>query len=577
MQEFADLVIINASVHVMDPAEPGRLEDAVAVKDGRIMGLGRQLADRATGPHTEVVDAAGAAVIPGINDAHLHFVSAAMAAFGYVRVDASVAPDWAAVVHHVNQAEVGEDGWIRAHGWDEVLLGPAAGYLLDSRPGVPVVAFDSTGHQLLANREALHRAGITAATPDVDGGVVVRDAAGHPTGLLQDGAMGLLSRAMPPVPDATLRPAVLQLQQQLHALGITSLTDPGLGPASAGLMDGAGSTAALELLGDLAISGELTLRTNVLMLFAGTGGANAQAIDDGLRSGLERSYTRRGIDPEQLRIAGVKIFADGIPRSGTAWMSEPYGQACSHGSLVIQGANDDQRVAELHTILGLINDAGLQAGIHATGDAATTVAVEAIIAAQGGVAAGGSVEPGNRHYIIHGSFSDTSTLATMAAHRIGYSTNPLIRQEAGDMMRQVLGSDRFSQHQPLRSAIEAGVHFTIASDAPVTSFDWRRTVVAAVRRGTRSTAGNPADPERITGLQALASMTNGAAWQDHAEHFKGSLLPGMAADLCLLSTPWPDDGQIERLLDTGITLTLSGGRLVHQLVSQHHPNRSIHS
>ncbi|WP_091468315.1 amidohydrolase [Paenarthrobacter nitroguajacolicus] len=566
MEDFADLVIMNASIHTMDPAASHHVSDAVAVKDGRVAALGNNDVSQLIGPSTRVIDAAGGAVIPGINDAHLHFVSAAMAAFGYVRLEPAVAPDWGAVVDVVEAAPAGDDGWVRAHGWDEALLGPAQGFLLEARPDTPVVAFDSTGHQLLANREALRRAGIDAATPDVHGGVVERTADGNPTGLLQDGAMELLSRAMPPVPASTLRPALLALQEHLHSLGITSLTDPGLGPASAGLMDGTGSTAALELLGDLAAEDELTLRISVLMLFAGTGGANADAVKAGLRSGLAATYLNRGINPEQLRIAGVKIFADGIPRSGTAWMSEPYGKACTHGSLVIQGATDAQRVAELHKILGLINEAGLQAGVHATGDAATAAAVEAIIAADES-AEGRPASSGNRHYIIHGAFGDHGTLHTMASHGIGYSTNPLIRQEAGDIMRQVLGEERFSRHQPLKSAVGAGVHVNLASDAPVTSTDWRRTVVAAVRRATRSQPGSPRDPERITGLQALAAMTIHAAWQDHAEHFKGALTPGMAADLCLLSNPWPVDEEIEKLLDTEVRLTLSGGRTVHQSTS----------
>lgn len=561
MQEFADLVIINAGVHTMDPGDPGRVSDALAVKNGLVSGLGRAHVDAMTGPATIVVDAAGGALIPGINDAHLHFISAAMASFGYVRLDASTAPDWSAVVDVIETAPVGADGWIRAHGWDEVTLGPATGQLLDVRPGIPVVAFDQTGHQLLANREALRLAGVSAATPDAGGGVLVRAADGSPTGLLQDGAMALVSKVMPPVPEETLRPALLRMQEQLHSLGITSLTDPGLGPASAGLMDGAGSTAALALLGDLAVEELLTLRINVLMLFAGTGGATASAVEEGLGSGLAEACSSRGIDSRQLRIAGVKVFADGIPRSGTAWMSEPYGKACTHGQLVIQGNSDAERVAELHRILRLIDGAGLQAGIHATGDAATGAAVEAILAA-------GDVAGDRRHYIIHGAFSDTTTLSTMADHGIGYSTNPLIRSEAGDIMRRVLGEERFARHQPLRSALDAGVCFNLASDAPVTSPDWRRTIVAAVRRGTASTPGDPNDPERITGLQALASMTSKAAWQDHAEHFKGSLLPGMAADLCLLSDPWPGDGDIETLPGARITLTVAGGRIVHQAATE---------
>ncbi|BCW07104.1 amidohydrolase family protein [Arthrobacter sp. NtRootA1] len=134
MQELADLVIVNASVHTMDPAKPDRMSDALAIRDGRILAIGSTDTARAIGPNTVVVDAAGGALIPAINDAHLHFVSAAMAAFGYVRLDPSIAPDWAAVVEIINSAPAGEDGWVRAHGWDEALLGPASGYLLDCRP-----------------------------------------------------------------------------------------------------------------------------------------------------------------------------------------------------------------------------------------------------------------------------------------------------------------------------------------------------------------------------------------------------------------------------------------------------------
>jgi predicted amidohydrolase YtcJ len=418
-----------------------------------------------------------------------------------------------------------------------------------------VVAFDATGHQLAANREALRRAGLEKTLADPPGGVVGRDGRGELTGLLQDGAMELLNHALPPIPRVTLRDAMLSMQRRLHAQGITSLTEPGLGPASAGLLDGSGSTDALRLLGDLALAGDLTLRTTVLMLFAGTGGADALAVDAGLRSGLASEYADRGIDPTLLRIAGVKVFADGIPRSGTAWMAEPYGDHCTRGSLVVVGRSEEERVEELGHILRLIDAAGLQAGIHATGDAATETAVDALAK---------WTNPARRHYIIHGAFSRSETLPLMAGHGIGYSTNPLIRHGAGDAMRHLLGEERFSRHQPLHSAAEAGLRFSLASDAPVASTDWRETVVAAVRRGTRTRPGEPDDPERIGGRRALAAMTADAAWQDHAEDFKGRLIPGMAADLCVLSRPWPEDDAIEDLLDTEIVLTLAGGRPVHE-------------
>ncbi|WP_275092530.1 amidohydrolase [Sinomonas gamaensis] len=369
MTADAEVAIVNADVLTMDASAPQA--DAVAIAAGRVTAVGSDEVGTAIGPATTVVDAKGGAVLPGINDAHLHFTAASMAAFGYVSVDAAAAPSWAQVAASLERAEPGDDGWIRARGWDDVLIGPAQGQLLDVRPGVPVIAFDATGHQLVANRDALERAGLTRGIQAPEGGVVGRDADGELTGVFQDGAMELLNRALPPIPQRTLREAMLAMQRRLHALGITSLTEPGLGPASAGLLDGSGSVAALRLLGDLAEAGELTLRTTVLLLFAGTGGADAAAVEAGLNSGLAREYSDRGLDSALVRIAGVKVFADGIPRSGTAWMTEPYGDHCTRGSLVVVGRSEAERVEELARILELIDAAGLQAGIHATGDAAT--------------------------------------------------------------------------------------------------------------------------------------------------------------------------------------------------------------
>ncbi|KHL04896.1 amidohydrolase [Sinomonas humi] len=557
MTPSAELAIVNADVLTMAAHGQGAsASDAVAVASGRILAVGKDAVPEVIGPDTTVIDARGGAVVPGINDSHLHFTAAAMAAFGYIPVDPAAAPDWTALASVIERAQPGEDGWIRARGWDDALIGPATGQLLSVRPEVPVVAFDATGHRLVVNREALRRVGVTSSTAPPIGGVIGRDADGELTGLLQDGAMELVNAALPPVPRSVLRDAMLAMQRHLHAQGITSLTEPGLGPASAGLLDGSGSTAALRLLGDLALARDLTLRTTVLLLFSGTGGADAASVEAGLASGLAAEYSDRGIDPALLRIAGVKVFADGIPRSGTAWMAEPYGDHCTRGSLVVVGRSEEERVAELGRILEVIDRAGLQAGIHATGDAATEAAVEALIR--------GTDAASRRHYIIHGAFSSHRTIERMAASGIGYSTNPLIRHGAGEAMRRLLGEERFGRHQPLRSASKAGVRFTLASDAPVASTDWRETVIAAVRRGTRATPGADRDPERISGRQALRAMTADASWQDHAEHLKGRIAPGMAADLCILSHPWPNDDVIEDLLESDIVLTLAAGLPVHE-------------
>ncbi|GAA3677940.1 amidohydrolase [Arthrobacter ginkgonis] len=556
----ADLVVANGTLPDAVGAEAGRVNVAVAA--GRILAVGGEAVLALAGPGTRVIDADGGAVLPGINDAHLHFIASSMVRFGYLPIGTGSAGSWAEVTGTIERTPAAADGWIRAHGWDELVLGPGgAEALLDCRPGTPVVAFDQTGHQLLANRTALDLAGITAATPDPAGGIIERLADGSPTGRLVDGAMELITRVLPDVPAAVLRDAALRFQGVLHSQGITSLTEPGLGPGAGGLLDGSCTSAALEMLGDMAAAGELTLRINALLLFAGTGGISADTVRRGLESGLHRTFRDRGIDEHLLRIAGVKVFADGTPRSGTAWMTKPYGHACTHGSLVVAGDTDAERVAELDEIIRLVHDAGLQAGIHATGDAATEAAVGAVARAQ-------AARPGrNRHYIIHGSFPSNDFLGQLAAHDVGYSTNPMIRYGGGDALTRILGPERFRRHQPLRSAARAGVHFNIASDSPVTTTDWRRPVLASVARHTADHHGPVDDGEGLDLLQALGAMTSQPAWQDHAETFKGAVRPGMAADLCVLDGPWPDGREPEALLDRNVAWTVSGGRIVHEPAS----------
>lgn len=550
----ADLVVANGHV----AAEPGGTPaTAVAVRDGRILAVGGAEVTESVQPGTRVIDADGGAILPGINDAHLHFVASAMVRFGYLDIGKRTASSWQEVAARLAAAVPGEDGWVRAHGWDEVILGRGgAEVLLALRPGTPVVVFDQTGHQLLANRTAMAAAGVPESPAVPAGGVIGRTGDGGPNGLFVDAAMELITTAMPPVPPETMRAAVQKFQSLLHSQGITSLTEPGLGPGGAGLLNGTCTTPSLELLGSMAEAGELSLRINTLLLFAGTGGVTAEAVRRGLDSGLQHLYSDRGIDPRMLRIAGVKVFADGTPRSGTAWMSEPYGEECSHGSLVVAGGSDDERIAELNEIVRLIHAAGLQAGIHATGDAATEAAVDAIIAAQ--------AEDGRdaRHYIIHGAFRSNESLPKLAAHRIGYSTNPSIRAAGGDMIRRLLGEERFGRHQPLGSAFRSGVQLNIASDSPVTDTDWRATMAAAVSRATVHSPGRPDDPEGITTGQALLAMTSLPAWQDHAEHYKGRLLPGMAADICVLDGPWPENA--DELAERRTAWTVAGGDVVHE-------------
>ncbi|MCY1159341.1 MAG: amidohydrolase [Citricoccus sp.] len=571
MADGADLYIHGADLPtVVQDGRSNVLWDAITVSEGKITAVGPASDLRAlVGPRTQVVDAAGGALIPGINDAHLHFTVLASILYSCIDISAAHCSSWNEVAQRIRDAAAERPVVVKAHGWDEFRLGPGGPEMLAALGvDVPVVAFDQTGHQLLANEKLLRAASVTASTPDPSGGLIGRRADGTPNGLFVDAAMELPIRAIPVPSPEELRRVQVQCQSLLHSWGITSLTEPGLGPGGAGLLDGSPTTGALESLATLAEADELALRINVLMLFAGTGGISSESVRNGLASGLPQLLADRAIDPLLLRIGGVKVFADGTPRSGTAWMSAPYGTECSHGQLVVAGTSDEERIAELNEIIALVHEAGFQAGVHATGDATTMAVVDAVAAAQQAGPAhrrpGAGGDP--RHYVIHGAFAGAQAprqLARMAAHGVGYCTNPLIRFGGGASLERLLGPERFAWHQPLASASTAGVKFTATSDAPVTSADWRGEIIAMVTRTTRDHDFPVHPAEQITSREALAAMTSTAAWQDHAETVKGTLSAGQLADLCLMERPWPAEHEIQDLASNPVRSTWLGGRLVH--------------
>lgn len=560
----ADLVLRGGDILTFADWTPGATvapARALAIRGGEVAAVGAD-AERLIGPGTEVIELDGRTVIPGLNDTHLHLVCFAMARFGLRDVSPTVIGDWAGLVSVLTPDAVGADGWIRAQGWDAAQLGrPGTAADVDTAlaangiPDTPTVLFDRTGHQLLAGTAALEALAITAATEDPPGGVIVRDAVGAPTGVFSDAATALVLGAMPPVPADTLVGVLRQAQQELNALGFTSVTDPGIGTGSATLFDGSASPYALEAIRMLARAGELTLRTTVLLTFAGTGGESVDTVRTGLAGPLPRALD--DCDPRWTRIAGVKVFADGIQRSGTAWHREPYGPEHRTGQLAVAGTTDAERVATLHGILLEIGEAGLQTGVHATGDAAADAVVAGLLALH-------PAQRASRPYLIHGDFLPADGMPGLAAAAIGWTANPVISRMVCGIGLELLGPERQAVRQPLGSALRAGVTVTLSSDAPVVDPDWREAIVVAVERSQVDGIPHPDSPEALSTTDALAMMTVTAAQLDGTGAFKGRLAPGCAADLVVLDGPWPDAARVRDLRDRRADLTMVGGRIVHR-------------
>ncbi|GHG06743.1 amidohydrolase [Streptomyces hydrogenans] len=563
MGTYADLVFVGGRVVTVD-AEFSVVE-ALAVTGSVISAVGtREDVAALIGPDTRVVDLEGATLLPGINDSHLHGCAFGMASpplsveVGHSAVS-SLAEVAGAVREAVGRASAGQ--WITGHGWDTGYLAecvadpsrhPARGDLDAVSPDHPVVLYSFSGHATWVNSKALELIGIDRHTVAPPGGAVVTDEAGEPTGLLHEGAQALVQNALPPLDRQERTDAIKSALATLARLGVTSYTEPGLGPGGDGIMRGALGTETLEVYRRLLADGELTARVGVLLLptgMAGTAEEFARTLDALDVAGED--------DPRRLAIHGVKVFADGIVPNKTAWMHEPYvGGGC--GSLCVGGDLDDDRIAEIGAMIRHAHAAGHQLGVHATGDRAIDTVTDAFAAA-----AAAHPRDDARHYVIHGDFLTPHAMKVLAAHDYGVNMNPTIKWTVADMEEEFVGAGRAAYAWPYRDALDAGVRVASGSDAPVTHPDWRQGVATMVLRESKA-AGRVSGPEqRIALAEAIRTYTIDAAWQDFADDWKGSLETGKVADLCVV------EGDLlgadpHTIPDMPVVLTVLDGRVVYE-------------
>ncbi|MFF2502646.1 amidohydrolase [Streptomyces sp. NPDC058067] len=537
MSETADLILTGGDVLTVDDAFS--VAQAVAVRGDRILAVGSSADIQAlAGPDTRTIDLAGRTVLPGINDSHLHG-----ATWGLTRppfalgVGHPAVRSIADIAEAVRQAAAGTPygEWITGLGWDvgylaECVADPARRPhrrdLDAAAPDHAVCLTDFSGHMTWANSKALELAGIKRGTTPPAGGVIETDADGEPTGILKEAAQAAVQELVPPATVAQRKAAIRSAVAALHAEGITSYTEPGLGPGGTRILGGGLGTDTLRAYVELARAGELASRVSVLLLPAPMGGSAAD-VHAGL-AGLADLAVPDDVDAGRLAVIGVKVFADGVPPNETAWMRDPY-LAGGHGALCVHGADAGLQQAELAEMVRIAHTAGYQLGVHVTGDRAIDAVVDAFVAADAA-----HPRPDARHYVIHGDFVSARSLAALAAHGYGVNMNPAIKWTIADLMEDIVGKERSDYQWPVRSATEAGVAVCASSDAPITEPNWRRGVSAMLLRESKAT-GRVSGPEECVPLEvALRAYTVNAARQDFAESWKGTIEPGKVADLCVL-------------------------------------------
>lgn len=544
----ADLVLHSGTVVTVD--RDFRTTEAVAVRDGRVLATGTTSEIRAlSGPGTREVDLAGGSVLPGINDSHLHLLWYALTDPSR-HLDLSGAGSLAQVRALVAEraASLPEDAWLLGRGWNALTVagagpdGPTAADLDDVCGGRPVLLEHFSSHAAWLSTPALRLAGIGPDTPDPDGGTIVRDRSGRPTGLLQEAALQLAHRAVPEPTTTERHDLMVRAMRRLNARGVTSVTDPVVGA---------------ELLRDyvaLRTAGRLTTRVTTLHHWTWP---SVQTPVPVLREALRYVGASTGLGDDLLRVGGCKLFADGVAALETAWMSHPYPSGHC-GSLVTEGGDDAEKEAALHELVRLLHAHRFQVQVHATGDRACDSVAAAFAAAM-------AADPWDaRHVLIHANLPSPEAMAQLGRYGLVANTNALVKLQSAPAVRDKIAPEQWHAMMPVRSLLDAGAVVCDASDAPITDPDWRRAMRMLETRYVAGVDCVVGPAERVGREQAIRAWTSSPAYQDHQEHAKGSIEPGKLADLVVLDR---DVATVpsEELTDLQPVLTLLGGEPVFEL------------
>jgi predicted amidohydrolase YtcJ len=532
----ADLVVANARVWTGDPKEPEA--GALAAIGERIVAVGSRAEIEAwRGPGTEVLDAGGRRVLPGFNDAHLHFFEGS-AKLAQVRLKDARSPEELArrIAEHARARSKGE--WVLGGTWDDQAFArprlPTRQDVDALTPETPVFVDRYDGHMALANGLALRLAGVTRETEAPPGGEIVRDAAGEPTGVLKDAAMGLVSRVVPsPSPEARRR-TIREGLRHAASLGVTSVQDMGPDPADV--------AAYAELLE----RGELTVRVSA-----------APAVtrwEDQAGLGLRRAF-----GSPWLRLGALKGFADGSLGSTTAHFFEPYTDAPGTSGLL---SDEMQPIGAMRDRLAKADAAGLQLCLHAIGDRAISVVLDLF---EDVLRANGARD--RRWRIEHAQHVAPKDFARFARLGVIASVQPYHAIDDGRWAEGRIGPERAKTTYAFRSFLDAGVRLALGTDWYVASLNPMETLYAAVTRATLDgkRPGGWVPEQRITLAEALSAYTEGAAYAEFQEREKGRLVAGQLADLVVLDQ---DVFAIpaERLREVKVVTTIVGGRVVYRRV-----------
>ncbi len=520
----ADLVVYNARIYTVN--EGFDVVEAMAIKDGKILALGKSEEIKAQYPAKEMLDGEGKAIYPGFIDAHAHF-------FGYAQslnnANLTEAKSWEEVLIRLQEfARTHPEGWLTGRGWDQNdwpgKQFPTKEKLDELFPNRPVLLTRIDGHAAIANQKALEAAAITKAYELTGGEIVEKD--GKITGLLIDNAVDLVNSKVPALTEAQMKTLLLQAQENCFAVGLTTIDDCGL------------DYNAVEGIEQLQKNNDLKMRFYVML------------------SDNEKNYDylikRGAIKTDRLNVRSFKVYGDGALGSRGACLLYPYSDMPNKRGFLLSDLAHFEKVAKK------INEHNFQMCTHAIGDSANRAILKIYNQVLG---------PNNdkRWRIEHAQVVAPEDFELFGKAKVVPSVQPTHATSDMYWAQDRLGKDRIKGAYAYKQLLQQNGWLPLGTDFPVEQINPMLTFYAATAR--KDAAGWPANgfqvENALTPEETLRGMTIWAAKANFEEKEKGSLEVGKFADFVMMENDLLK-ANAKQILENKVIRTYINGEKVYE-------------
>ena len=537
----ADTILTNGRIYTVDSKHPWA--ESVAIRDGRIVAVGTKAqVARLKNSATRMVDLGGRLVLPAFGDAHAHPLFGGLARSRCPLYEGKTLADYQALIAKCIERTPG-DGPLYGVGWEDSLFPPNGvprKEVLDAVSTTRALIFESVGgHSYWLNSKALELGKITKDTPNPTNGIIDRDPkTGEPVGGLQESATALVADLVPPPTEKEIQDSVIYVAEHFNSLGITSWNDAGVS------FDDQGGAPMVDAYKAVADAGKLTARVAVSLKWQ-----NERGMEQ--LPGLLKAAARA--NALGVSTHTVKFYVDGVIPQRTAYMLAPYEGSSERGASQIPAA----RLSEAVTA---VESHGMSAFLHAIGDGAVHISLDAIEAAH---KANGTRS--TRDMVTHLNVVDPADQPRFGALGAFAQLQPTWScwYPYMDLTETAIGAKRMASSYPAASILRAGGKIAYGADWPVDTANPLAGLEVAITRRTPGDAN--AKPlftnEGVTLEQAIESHTLNVATVNGFDKVTGSIVAGKSADLVVLDR---DIFKIPvtQIHETKVMLTLFEGRAV---------------